>query len=186
MRQPAGGHTLVEVLFSLGLVAVAAGICVPMIMAGVETARARAATRYLAAQMGVARFQAVGRGAMVALHFTQDATGVAVTMVVDGNRNGVRTIEIEAGTDRRIDGPFRLDDLFPGVVIGLPAGAPGQAVQLGGSNLLSFSPSGTSTSGTVHVLGRDGSQFAVRVLGATGRTRVLRFDAAMEQWVDAW
>jgi hypothetical protein len=56
-------------------------------------------------------------------------------------------------------------------------------VQLGGSSLLSFTPSGTSTSGTIYILGRDGSQFAVRVLGVTGRVRLLRLDTASEEWV---
>jgi glutamate synthase domain-containing protein 3 len=57
-------------------------------------------------------------------------------------------------------------------------------VKLGASNLLSFTPLGTSTSGSVFVRGRDGSQFAVRVLGATGRARVLRYVPHSGEWTD--
>jgi hypothetical protein len=51
---------------------------------------------------------------------------------------------------------------------------------------MSFTPSGTATSGTIYIRGRDGSQFAVRVLGATGRTRVLRYLPARKEWTDAF
>jgi hypothetical protein len=55
-------------------------------------------------------------------------------------------------------------------------------VQLGAGDILSFTAAGTATSGTVFVRGRDGSQLAVRVLGATGRTRVLRYDTHLAAW----
>jgi hypothetical protein len=49
-------------------------------------------------------------------------------------------------------------------------------VQLGRTNLLTFTPAGTATSGTIYIRDREGTQWAVRVLGATGRTRVLRYE----------
>jgi len=54
-------------------------------------------------------------------------------------------------------------------------------VRIGTSRILTLGPDGTATSGTLYVRGRRG-QFAVRILGATGRTRVLRFDPASGQW----
>jgi len=79
----------------------------------------------------------------------------------------------------------RLEDLFPGVSIARPPDAGEPALQLGGTSFLSFTPSGTSTSGSIYVRGRDGSQFAVRVLGITGRVRLLRYDSRSGQWVDS-
>jgi hypothetical protein len=55
-------------------------------------------------------------------------------------------------------------------------------IRLSGTTLLSFSPYGTATAGTVYVLGRDGTQLAVRVLGVTGRTRVLRYQRSTNSW----
>ena len=58
---------------------------------------------------------------------------------------------------------------------------PGDALRIGGSELLSFSPTGTATSGTLYLAGRTGLQYAVRVLGATGRIRTvdLRITSAL-------
>jgi hypothetical protein len=56
---------------------------------------------------------------------------------------------------------------------------------LSGTNILSFSPNGTATSGSVYVVGRDRTQWVVRVLGVTARARVLRFDRTNSTWVNA-
>ena len=154
------GYTLVEVMFVAGLIAVIVATAVPQIGVGIERATARAAARYLAAQMIFARTQAVGRSATVGLRFQRDAHGVTVTAFLDGNRNGVRTRDIEGGVDRQIQPPARLDQLFPGVTIGGPSDSGEAPVQLGGTELLSFTPGGTSTSGTIQISGRDGSRFA--------------------------
>ena len=50
--------------------------------------------------------------------------------------------------------------------------------------LFSFTPLGTSSSGTFYLTGQDGSRFAVRVLGATGRARLLRYLPASDEWKD--
>ncbi|HEX5107773.1 MAG TPA: GspH/FimT family pseudopilin [Vicinamibacterales bacterium] len=180
----AGGYTLVEVMFVAGLIAVIVATAVPQLTVGIERARARAAARYLAGQMIAARTQAVGRAAAVALRFQRDALGVTLTLVLDGNRNGVRMRDIESGLDRQMQASTRLDQLFPGVRIDAPADSGDSAVQLGGTDILSFTPDGTSTSGTVQILGRDGSRFAVRVFGVTGRVRVLQFDDRSRGWME--
>jgi hypothetical protein len=61
---------------------------------------------------------------------------------------------------------------------------PSEALAPETSALLSFTPTGTASSRTLYVRGRDGSQYAVRVLGATGRTRVLRYAPAIRAWVE--
>ena len=78
-----------------------------------------------------------------------------------------------------------LSSLFTGVVVGAPDGS--NPVRLGGSNLLSFTPLGTATAGTVYVRGT-GLQLAIRIFGATGRTRVVRHDSstAADVWVDSF
>jgi hypothetical protein len=50
--------------------------------------------------------------------------------------------------------------------------------------LMSFSPLGTASSRTLYLRGADRSEYAVRVLGATGRTRVLRLVASSGAWVE--
>jgi hypothetical protein len=135
--------------------------------------------------MSQARISAIGRSTTIALRFDEGAGGITFRVFADGNHNGVRTADIRAGVDQPLEDPVLLGDLFPGVRIAVPAGVAGDAVQLSGGALLSFTPDGTATSGSIYIRGRDGSQFVVRVLGATGRSRVLRHDAARGEWIDA-
>jgi hypothetical protein len=161
-------------------------MAIPLVTSGLDRARARAAARYLAAQLALVRTQAVSRSTTMAMRFQQTATGVSIAVYEDGNANGVRTREIESGVDRPLDAPVRLEDLFPGVLIAVTDTYDGAAVDLGGSDLMSFSPAGTATSGTISVRGRDGSQFGVRVFGVTGRVRLLRFDPTLRQWTETF
>ena len=183
----AGGYTFIELLFVLALVGVLAAIAVPQVLGSLNRSRGLGAARYLGMRLALARTQAVTRGSAVALQFVEGPRGIRFSVYQDGNRNGVRSAEIGAGIDRQIEPPLTLVEQFPGVQIALAPGVDGlDPVRLGRSNLMSFSPSGTSTSGTIYVRGADGTQWAVRVLGATGRTRVLRLDASTGEWVNAF
>jgi hypothetical protein len=157
---------------------------VPQALASLDHDRAVVAAHYLASRMYLARTQAATRSATVALRFDEGQTGTTVASFIDGNRNGIRTREIQAGVDRPLDPAMPLAVMYPGVRIGLAADAIGSAiVRPGASTLLSFAPAGTASSGSVYVTGRDSSRYAVRVLGATGRVRVQRYDALAKQWV---
>lgn len=177
------GHTLVELLFALGFVAVLAGVAAGVVLRSVDHARGLAAARALAARMTLARMQAATWGASVALRFEETAGGPVFSVYRDGNRNGVRTTDIERHVDVQVEPPAQLSERFPGVRIGLAPGAPVvDPVHIGNTTLLSFSPLGTATSGTIYIVGADRTQWAVRVLGATGRTRVLRYDPKRDEW----
>ena len=173
-------------LFVSGLLTIVAAISVPALTAGLERSRARAAARYLVGQMAMVRTQAVTRSTTRALRFQRGAGGLTIAVYADGNSNGVRIRDIDAGADRMVERPVRLEDLFPGVIVGVPVSSDAEAVELGGSELLSFTPDGTSSSGSVHILGRDGSQFVARILGVTGRTRLLRFESETGQWLETF
>ena len=184
---PAAGYTLIEVLFALGLLALVVGMTVPQLLGALDRSRGLAAARYLASRMTLARMQAVTWGRSVALRFDDEAHGISFGVYEDGNRNGVQTADIQRNVDRQIEPPVRLSEQFPGVAIGVTPGTPSTTpVRLGRTMLLSFSPLGTATSGTIYVRGRDGTQWAVRVLGATGRTRVLRYLPATGEWETAF
>jgi len=160
-------------------------MAIPLLLTTVDRSRGLAAARYLGTRMALARANAVRRSAVIALHFESGPRGTTFSIVQDGNGNGVRTRDIEASIDRVIEGPVLISDLFPGVEIGLVPRAPApEAVQLSGTSLLSFTPSGTATSGSIYLRGKDGTQWAVRILGVTARTRVLRFETTTRQWVN--
>lgn len=167
-------------MFVTAAVGIIAAAAVPQLTAAIEHTRTIGAARYLAARLGSARAQAVARSTNVALLFTVSAQATTVGIYADGNGNGVRTRDIAMGIDPVAGTPMRLDLQFPHVILSL-SDPPDPTLT---SVLMSFTPLGTSSSGTLYLRGRDGSQYAVRVLGATGRTRVLRYDAVSRTWVE--
>jgi Tfp pilus assembly protein FimT len=170
----------------ISIVCVLMAISVPEMLQSMRRPRAQAAARYLAARMVRARTQAAMRSATVALRFQSDTLGFTLADYVDGNRNGVRTTDISSGADRLLNPASRLSELFPRVTIAFSQdGATLDPVQIGSTTLMSFTPQGTSTSGSIYVRGDDGSQFAIRVLGATGRIKILRYEDVSRTWVDA-
>lgn len=148
----------------------------------IDTGRTLGAARYVANRMATARSLAALRSVNVALRFDGRDGGATLGTVVDGNRNGVRTADLAAGVDTAIDQPIRIAELFPGVTLSLDPDDTAPAA--GTFSLMSFSPVGTATSGTVYLRGRGGARFGVRVFGPTARTRLLRVDPRTGELVE--
>ena len=186
------GYSLLEVLMAMTIMVIVGGAAIPLAHASVDRTRAAAAAHYLAGRLALARFEAVRRSACVAIQFVQQADGYWLRTYVDGNRNGVLTRDITSGIDLPISAAERLDNHFTGIAFGIQPTVTGidpgpfnntDPIQIGSSTLLSFSPTGSSTSGTLFIHGLRGNQFAVRVLGATGRTRILEFNFGSSTWL---
>jgi prepilin-type N-terminal cleavage/methylation domain-containing protein len=188
----AHGFSLLELVVVIGLTAVLSTTVVSLALSRLDLSRTAGAAWYVAGRMASARMEAAKRSAYVALQFVERDGGYRFAAYLDGNRNGVRTSDIAAGVDRRLGPEERLDQQFPGVGFGIcedvAAVEPGDIldggdpIRIGRSSLLSFSPDGSATPGTVYIRGLQASQYAVRVLGATGRTRILRFDFHNHRW----
>jgi type II secretory pathway pseudopilin PulG len=192
-RRPAPtGYTIVELLFVLGTAATLAGVAVPQALAGLDDFRTANAARYIAARLQRARMDAVMRSADVALQVTAASGGYVYAVYLDGNRNGVRSLDIQRGIDKQLVPPERLPDQFTGIEFGampgLPAVDPGgtapgsDPIRLGSANVATFSAAGTSSSGSLYIRGRRNAQYVVRIYGQTGKTRVLKFDIRSRQW----
>jgi prepilin-type N-terminal cleavage/methylation domain-containing protein len=188
------GYSLPEVLVVIAVVGIVSAVSIPRTMEAVDGSRVRGAAYFVASRIALTRMQAVHRQANVALRFVAEEGGYEMRSYADGNRNGVRTVEIAAGVDPPILSAERLDQLFPGarfgfiegatLVDGTPVAIDADPIRVGTSNMLAFSPMGTCTPGTVYIRGRGRTQYAVVVLGATGRSRVLRFDVGVGSWRD--
>ncbi|HEX6260634.1 MAG TPA: hypothetical protein VFZ51_08255, partial [Woeseiaceae bacterium] len=132
----------------------------------------------------------VRRSTCVALRFQPVGADYSFAPFEDGNGNGVRTVDIQSGIDRQVAPYERLGDKFAGIQFKLAPGVPDangvsgtseDGVRVGTPQILTMSPDGTATSGTLYLAGK-GGQYAVRVLGATGRTRVLYFHPGDLTW----
>jgi Type II transport protein GspH len=192
MRTSERGAALIDVVFCCGLAGIIAAIAIPTLHATRERDAGRMAARYLAHRLQLVRIEAVRRNTMVAMRFETGAADL-LAVYVDGDGDGVLKADIDAGTDPQVTPPARLADYFAGVSLrilnDMPApdghgtlAAYSDPVRLGASDLLSFSPLGSATSGTIYLAARSGPQQAVRVTGATGRMRVLWFDALSGEW----
>jgi Tfp pilus assembly protein FimT len=170
------------VIVVVALTGVLAATAIPETMASVERSRTLGAARYLAGRLALARTQAVARAANVALLLVAEGSTYTVAAYRDGNGNGVRTRDIDAGIDPVVEAPIRFSDLFPRVSLFLSD--PSETSTSEATALMSFSPVGTASSRSLYIRGRDGSEYAVRVLGATGRIRLLRYVSTTHQWVE--
>ena len=183
------GYSLVELLLAIALAATLASIAVPLTTSATDEIRTAGAARHLATTIVSMRMEAVKRSTAVGLRFEPRGDDVVMTVHADGNGNGVRTAEILAGVDRTIGTAERLGDRHTGVRFGLLAGIAdldggmgiAEGVRIGVARILTLSPTGGASSGTLYMHGRR-SQYAVRILGATGRVRVFHYNPGARQW----
>jgi len=187
--------SFIEILFVLGTAATVSAVAVPETLATIDDSRTAAAARYVSTRLQRARMEAVTRSQSAALRFTLQSGHYDFATYVDTNHNGVLSADIQSGIDRLVQPVDRLGNHFPGVEFGavpdLPAvdstsSAPGSdPVRLGSSDMVTFTPTGTATSGSLYIRGRRDAQYVVRVYGETGKTRVLKFVPRSGQWIPA-
>jgi Tfp pilus assembly protein FimT len=167
------------------------GLGLPRLSHLAEAKRTRDAADFIAGQFRFARHRAVLTGRSVAIVFDDEAGEVGVRVCEDRDRDGVSRSDLAGDVDQ-CDGPVRrISSQFPQVRIAYTPGVPNpdneidpSPLRFGTARMAVFSPTGTASPGTVALLGPGDVQFAVRVAGVTGRTRVLRFDRGTGQWVD--
>ncbi len=185
-------YSLVELLVVLALALLICGASAPALLAARDDLRADGAVDFLVSQLRQVRMEALRMNAQVAIRFEASADDYLLACYVDGNGNGVRSAEIATGVDRLLRPRESLDQQFPGVRFGFDSdvydldGASStenpNPIRLGTSRMLSFSPAGTSSSGSVYVMGRGHRQLAVRVLGGTGRIRSFLYNFGTREW----
>lgn len=193
-RQSVRGMTLVEVMVGVGVAILLVGMAIPLLQTGEEQTQVMAATQYLVGRATQARSRAVMSGAAVGLRFRSEPDGYAIRSYLDGDGDGVSTADISSGVDSPLEPTWYLRDVYPAAILSLDATVPpvggslsesrSTPVRFGPSGILTFTPLGTASSGTIYVKGvRTQDQYAVRVLGVTGRIRILRFDHVSREWI---
>jgi prepilin-type N-terminal cleavage/methylation domain-containing protein len=190
------GFTLAELLAVLAIVAMAVAVALPAAAMLRDAGRAAAGARTMAVLFSAERWKSVAQHRTRGFQFRKLGTAWTWREVADGNGNGLRSADIARGVDPVLSPDEFLDRKVPDVTLGIPPGGPypeappGTAtltaaddpVRFGRSDLVSFSPGGSASSGTLYVTdGRQGF-YAIVLFGPTARLRVWRFRPEVRQW----
>lgn len=189
----ARGAALIDLVAAAGLCMVVMTIAVPVVGGTLERERTVIGTRFIAGELQRARLQALHRGQSVAVRFELSGARTTMQLFADGNGNGVLQSDVDRGVDVALTPASAIDEQARSVslrinqaildVAGSATLLPGDdPLRIGNTSFVTFSPLGTSSSGTMYVAAPNGPQLAVRVYGATSRIRVLMFDAPTRQW----
>ena len=187
------GVALVDIVAALAVSLVMTAMAAPVVGGALDRERTIVGAQHLAGQLQRARMEALKRSAAVAVRLELVGERAAARLYVDGNGNGVVQRDIDRGTDLPLAGVEWLDAHARDVSLRInqtvtDAGGSGSLepgsdpLRIGRTALVTFSPLGSSSSGTLYVAAHRGPQMAVRVYGASGRVRVLMFDARTRQW----
>jgi type II secretory pathway pseudopilin PulG len=187
------GYTLIETVVAAGVCTVMGAMAAPMIGRTLDRERTIIGAQFLAGQLQRARLEALRRARSVAVRLELVGDRTTVQLFADGDGDGVLQRDIDPGVDPPLTPMEFLDTHSRDVSLRInqsitDAGGAGELspgddpLRIGVSALLSFSPLGGATAGTIYVAGRRGPQMAIRVFGGTGRVRILTFDAQARQW----
>jgi Tfp pilus assembly protein FimT len=189
----ARGAAFLDVLPALALAALVSATTFPVVAGTLERERAWLGANFVAARLVEAQLEALRRGVYVALRVSLESTDAAMQLYADGNGNGVLTTDIASGVDVAIGPADSIGAHAQGVSLRINQRVPdpggtgwldtgSDPLRIGSTSLISCSPTGSLTSGTVYVAAERGQQLAVRITGSTGRVRVLRYEPAAGQW----
>lgn len=176
----AAGVTLVELLIVIFVMAVLAAASIPSMTSYLHERRLRGAAVYVRSLMRQARARAASENRYVGIVFDEVEGEPVMSVYGDGNGNGIRRADIRVGIEERLGEPYRLTDSFPGVHYGNEpdAASPNAPVfpglRIGKSKIVSFSPIGSCTPGTLFLSNDYDLVYAVVLFGTTGRVRLAR------------
>ena len=187
------GFSLLEIMAVVAIIGIIAIASAPAFANYRRSASMKAEVAELRGILRAVRSRAIMRGAHAGVKFTRAGSTWVYSLYDDGNGNGIRSAEITSGVDRRYAGPSMLMPQFNIAGIALlsttirdPDGdalrPSASAVQFGSSTICSFSPTGSGTPGTIYITDGAGKLCALRVYGASGRVRVLRYDGTARRW----
>lgn len=190
----ARGIALIDIVFAVALCLVMGAVAVPVIGGTLERERTVVGARYLAGHLQRARLDALKRARAVAVRLELVDDRTRLRLFADGNGNGVLQRDIDRGIDVALtplewlddqvrDISLRINQRVTDVSSSATLEAGSDPLRIGNTSLVTFSPFGSATNGTLYLAASRGPQMAIRIFGATGRVRILRFDAQARQWL---
>jgi prepilin-type N-terminal cleavage/methylation domain-containing protein len=191
------GFTLLELLIVVAILGLVMLIAIPPLARAAAGVGVRLAADEVQSAFRLARAYALRESARVGVRFETAADGaVSWALYRDDDGDGVRGDDIAAGTDPLVVPRRRLAHFGRVVRFGFPPGRPPRdpadprrrldrlddPIRFNRSDIASFSPLEGATPGTVYITDGAGRLAAVRVLGRTGRVRVIAYTTTDEIW----
>ena len=187
------GHTLLELLAALVILGIMVCVAVPAFATFRRRNSVNAAAQELQGTLRLVRSRAIARSAHAGIKFTGSGSAWTFAIYDDGDNDGVRNDDIRKGIDPLAVAAAPLMPQLHIARIGLlpyaikdPDGDPLQPtnspVAFNNSTICSFSPIGSGTPGSIYLTDDIGGLYCLRVLGTSGRVRVLRYDATKKKW----
>lgn len=190
-----GGYSLPEAVLAMAFLAILLVVSLPSFASSLTRGRVGTAAREMAGEMARLRSEAIASRRRVALRLVWSGGRYVYAVHADGDGDGVRSDDVAAGRDPLLIAPRDLPSRHGGIDFGLldtaiPEVPPARGVlaprsdpvRFGASDTITFTPWGTSSTGTLYVSdGRETVQ-AVVLYGRTGRIRIWRFDRASWRW----
>lgn len=188
-----GGFSALEIIVAVAIVGLIALCSIPAFASYRRSASLTSQAAELRSIFRAVRSRAVASGRHAGVKFTRAADRWTYSLYEDGDGDGIRNDDIASGVDRRYAGPSVFVPQFNIARIALldttirdPDGdrlpPTASAVQFNRSTICSFAPIGTGTPGTVYITDGVSQLCAIRVYGASGRVRMLRYNAARRRW----
>lgn len=195
-RGRGSGFQLVELAVALALATVAVSVAVPLFLQLSATRRLETAAYELVGVLRLARSTAIRLGVNAGVKFRTDASSVSYTLYRDGDGDGLLNEDIDSGVDPQVAPTRNLQHLGRQIGFGFPPGPPPRdpgdpsrrldnledPIRFNLSDIASFSPLGGSTPGSLYLTDHLRHLAVVRVLGTTGRVRVLFYEPDLETW----
>ncbi len=188
------GYSLSEMLVVVAVIGMTVSITMPAFNSMRRRIAVKAAVAELRAILHKSRMRAIAKGINSGIRFSNVGNEWRYAGYDDGDANGLRNEDITAGVDKEIFAPrpVLMTDRgsatisVPNTIIRDPDGdkltPSSSAVQFNRSQLCSCSPTGSCTPGSIYLTdGADGI-YCVRVFGASGRIRVLRWNDTQLKW----
>jgi Tfp pilus assembly protein FimT len=187
------GFAFIDLIVVLAIVAIIVLCAIPAFAAYRRQSSVLAAAHEMRTLLRAVRSRAIAHDSNSGVKFVKTATNWTYTLYDDGNANGISNADIIKGIEKRYFGPAVVMPSFRTASISLlpktirdPDGAKllpsDPALQFGNSTICSFSPQGGGTPGTIYISDGISNLYCVRVFGATGRLRMLRYDSGKQKW----
>jgi Tfp pilus assembly protein FimT len=189
------GFSLAEAVLALAVAALVLAASAPALRGSLSRSRVHAAAHEMASEMARLRGAAIAQRRNLAVRLLWNGGRYRYAVFADGDGDGVLARDVAAGIDPQIEPARDLPSRYAGIDFGLldtaipevppdrGALAPGaDPVRFGRSDTITFSPRGTTSSGTLYISDGRLAVAAVVLYGGTGRIRLWTFDRDLWRW----